>query len=423
MADFGDGSDGAVNFTTSTKTYGNLTLNVDYKVSGNYLYLKVDKVYNFTNFTLGSGTELRPWAASNKGTAIYIKANNSSTVSGVVRASFYYAYAAYPGTGASTSWSTGEDEGTLSTPGVANGGSAGKGGDAADDTDTESGGSGGAQSFGMGGGGGGGACHNISTVGGGAGGNGGSGGYSPIGGVGPWIGDRWHEDGLPGSQSGGGGGGAAIANDSDWADGGDGSGTRNVDGTDADVDSTPNNKVSAGGGGGCGGLAGYTGLHYILKSRTLVFTGTINTSGTNGGNGSNGGDGMEGGGIAYGSGGGGAGAGGGGSAGNIKFEYIISRITDTGTKTMNRGNGGSAGTGGIKDSSTGDGFSENGTNGNVGSNGNTGSYSGVASSLPGSMNIGNVWKDGVSIKLALSGSWKEVISAKKAIGGVWKTLF
>ena len=51
VRDFGTGADGAVNFTTSTKSYGNLVGNVDYQVSGNYLYLKVDRIYNFTDFT------------------------------------------------------------------------------------------------------------------------------------------------------------------------------------------------------------------------------------------------------------------------------------------------------------------------------------------------------------------------------------
>jgi len=46
-AEFGDGSMGEVNFTTTTKTFGNMVEGVDYTNTSNTLYLMTNKEYNF----------------------------------------------------------------------------------------------------------------------------------------------------------------------------------------------------------------------------------------------------------------------------------------------------------------------------------------------------------------------------------------
>ena len=148
---FGDGSDGAVIFTLTTKSYGNLVLGIDYQVSNHILYLKTDRVYNLTSFTLGSGTELRPWSPTGKGAALYIQAKNDAVVEGTVRSSFAYDYNPVRGQSVSTLFTV--PDGVLSTPGVANGGSGGYGG-YGDNDGQSNGGAGGSQGNGYGGGGG-----------------------------------------------------------------------------------------------------------------------------------------------------------------------------------------------------------------------------------------------------------------------------
>ncbi|MGQ4874327.1 MAG: hypothetical protein ACP6IY_09685, partial [Promethearchaeia archaeon] len=118
----GDGSDGNFIFTTTTKSYGNLINNTDYKEAGDILYLKVDRIYNFINFTLGNNTELRAWNPSTTGTSLYIKVNDTSNISGIVYANFEYAYTPTRGTYVSTSWNSGTSDGIITTPSVANGG-------------------------------------------------------------------------------------------------------------------------------------------------------------------------------------------------------------------------------------------------------------------------------------------------------------
>ena len=345
---FGDGSDGSLYFTTGTKSYGSLTENVDYTVSGNTLYLNLNQIYQFTNFTLGVGTTLS--TLNTTGTMFLILVQNTSDISGIVNSQFSAAGGVtntfnYSGT-------------TYTSPSV---GAAGSGGIGRDFIGNSFGGGGGSNGFGGGGNGGGvtvsttyynsanpliGASGsssiggsvsgtNVATAGGepgvvrssqgsaGNSGSGGSTGASVVRGC----------DGSATSATGGSGGGGSYgaAGGAGSASDGDGVGCY----------------ASAGGGGGSGGNSGKPGIHFYLSSNNINFTGVINTngtSGTNGGAGNNGAvDAYASQGFASGGGGGGGGAG--GNGGNIYFNYSTI-IQDSGTKNMNGGTGGTGGAAG-----------------------------------------------------------------------------
>jgi len=131
MGTFGDGTDGELVFTTTTKSYGNMTLDVEYSVSGNTLYL-YDRAYNFTSMNLGTGTILTLHSSVTTKTSLVIYCNDSATIAGSVRLD-----------AATTSITTREGGA---------GGSGGKGGGSS----WYSGGNGASQGNGYGGGGGGG---------------------------------------------------------------------------------------------------------------------------------------------------------------------------------------------------------------------------------------------------------------------------
>ena len=374
---FGDGSDGTIIFTLSTKSFGNIVLDTDYKVNGNILYLKTDKVYNFESFTLGEGTELRPWNYNTKAAVVYIQATEEVRIDGDVLSSFEYAYNPVRGNSVATSFYDGFE--TIFTPGVANGGVGGAGGGGSFGATGGFGGAG-TNGFGGGGGGGGTAVSGTSTYRG-NGGSGGSGGLNPTGGNCASIYDTGATWGSPGSQSGGGAGGAALKEYSGGSSanrGGAGSSSRVVGGTPGLTGSNGNDCAGAGGGGGTGGLAGYSGLHFYVKARDIYFTGGIFTKGTSGGHGTG-----QTPGYAYGrgeedcsnyevvaGGGGGGGGGSGGSGGNIKFIYS-NLIEDTGSKSMFGGSRGYGNLGGTH-ISRGD-ETSSGDTGGTGANGQSGS--------------------------------------------------
>jgi len=79
---YGDGTDGTLNFTTTTKAYGNLSTPTDYTISGNTLYLNLNQVYNFNSFNLGAGTTLSTTDTS--GVAMYINSQTDLNISGTV---------------------------------------------------------------------------------------------------------------------------------------------------------------------------------------------------------------------------------------------------------------------------------------------------------------------------------------------------
>ena len=79
---YGDGTDGTLNFTTTTKDYGNLTTPTDYNVSGNTLYLNLNRVYDFDSFNLGAGTILS--TTNTGGVALYINSQTDLNIVGTV---------------------------------------------------------------------------------------------------------------------------------------------------------------------------------------------------------------------------------------------------------------------------------------------------------------------------------------------------
>ena len=359
---FGNGGDGAVIFTTGTKSYGNLVLNTDYKVSGNTLYLKVDRLFNFTNFTLGSGTVLAPYNPNTKGAVIYIQANDTTTINGTVQSNFASAYNPAFGTVVSSTFSS--PTGSISTPSTSLYGGAGGNaifGVSYFECNYLTGGTWGSNTpkNGYGAGGGGGAS--CSIFGGYAkGGNGGDSGVGIIGGTGgatlnPSSFEAFSNDGGNATNSGGGGGGNFVY-EYGTSTGGNGGGVYSGAGSfgSASAGTETYGHAGAGGGGGAGGAPGYPGLNFYLTSKKIEYHGIINTSGTNGANGGNGADGV----VSYGSsictgsydviadGGAGGGGGAGGSSGNIVFRY--SEISNSSsTNILNKGLGGIGGSPGL----------------------------------------------------------------------------
>ena len=372
----GSGSAGNLIFTSATKSYGNLVLGTDYQVSGNILSLKVDNVYNFTNFTLGFGMELRPWNPVGGGVAMYLRATDTLRIDGIVRSSMNYAYNPIRG-GFSKSLIL-PDSSTIYSPDTANGGYGGNSGFVIGGGGV----SGGSSYQGFGGGGAGGPvcgvyCFNY-------GGYGGTGGSPVTGGPGAYVvtlsSGTNGANGGSGGNSGGGGAAAQIGSHSGCsssATGGNGAssyGANGISGSYYNNYCSSSQSISAAGGGGAGGYAGYSGIHFYVYANKIIFTGTIDTSGTSGGPGGAGGNGA----VLYlptanAGGGGGGGGGAGGNAGNIIFKYHTS-ISDTGVKIMNGGGGGAGGSGG--QSRGGSVYNTPGSPGISGQNGNAATYSG-----------------------------------------------
>ena len=362
-----DDSDGALIFTTDSKSYGNLSEGVDYEVLDDWLYLKVDREFNFSSINIGEGTTLAPFFPDDEGAALFIKCTGSATIAGEVYNDFRNGInstgSGVRGNSVVTTWNG------ITTPGVANGGSGGRG-----DDSYGAQGSGGFQGNGYGGAGGGGGAYDASSGLKGYGGAGGNGGSSPGGGGGGVAGPGDDTDnGDPGSQSKGGGGGAVTENTSvELAYGGAGGGI----GSNGQNASIPNpgesgEDICCGGGGGGGGLVGYSGIHFYLYADSITFSGTVQTSGYQGGAGGNGGNG-ENDGSTHGGGGGGGAGGGGGNAGNIRMFYISSFDDSGSTKTQAGGSGGSGGSGG-----TSDGSGAVGSSGNSGTAGSAGTFQAV----------------------------------------------
>ena len=338
----GNGEDGELIFTTTTKSYGNLNTPVDYNVSGETLYLNLNQVYQFTDVIIGIGTTLS--SVSSEGAVLYILANNSVNLSGSVILNDVV------DEGNRSDKFTGDGQ-NINAPGVSginNGfGDAGEGGRTialySPDCYGGSGGSGGTP--------------------------GGSGGASVSrDGSAPYC-----LNGNSGGTSSGGSGSANRGNNvacSGTATSGKGG---DAYGNNGNAGSTSGACSSAGGGGGAGGNAGKSGIHFYVKSENIISTGSINTVGINGGNGGAGGNGACSGGIhAFANGGDGGSGGGGGNGGDIKFYY--NKLTDSGSETLSSGTGGTGGTGGIKaNCATGEG--SDGDSGSAGSSGSVGTFS------------------------------------------------
>jgi len=325
-APFGDGSDGDLIFTTTTKSYGTMVLNQDYTVSGNILRLYTNRVYQFNNMVLGAGTTLT--TTNTSGVAMYIEVLNQANISGLINLSGVHSAGQ-----SNENWSIYGN--VIDLPGV---GLGGNGGGASGGT--------GWNGSGYGGGGIGGRvqddglnncddrCNGKTS---GYGGNGsiniqaGSGLSASTSGC--YGRGDWSADGL---RSGGGGGMIRKSATGTAQSGSGGSTYGNNGGSPINSGAT---SYLATGGGGSGGQAGKSGLYFYLASQIINFTGIINTSGINGQNGGAG-AGNIGANYAYCYNWGGAGAGGsgGGNAGNISFVYET--LIDTGTKSMNKGSGG-----------------------------------------------------------------------------------
>ena len=361
--------DGILIFTSTTKSYGNLILDTDYKVSGDTLYLKTDREFDFINFTLGSGMDLAPLGTS--GAVIYIDVKDTAKIDGTIKSNFANAYIPTRSDTVRSSFKG------ISTPNVASGGKGGYGGVRSWDN----GGVGSSEGWG-GGGAGGGVRINTGWA---LGGSGGPGGSNPVGGNSVFVsGGSGQYAGDWGTSSGGGSGAITAyripsgsrltSGPGSSVHGGRGSWFSRLGNIflQSDIDCG----YAVGGGGGGGGFAGYSGIHFYLTSQKIIFRGVIDTSGGNGGNGGSGGWGEI---MQYcqsftaGEAGGGGG-GGGGSAGDIVFGYTDS-IEDTGTKIMTAGLGGSGGgKGNVGRPVGGDGTIELGSNGNIGGSGVSGTF-------------------------------------------------
>jgi hypothetical protein len=378
--DLGTGADGVFKFTTDhgSDSFGALTSPTDYTVSGNTIYLKLNRKYQFSNFTLGTGTTISTMDTS--GAALYILVNGNSSVKGTVNLKGKVT----PGYTGSTYTVDGT---TITSPGVGNGG-------------------GSANGFGNGGAGGYAAyttdwsrivseCGGLATDTGANGGAGGA-GSAIFGTPGASIycyvtdGGRCATDGLAGTGSAGGSGGAyartgnyVTYSDGSWycwyamavygsATSGSGGSSFGAAGTDCVASSgrtAPEGFGSwgahCGGGGGAGGIAGIPGVHFYFKTKSLDITGaSIDVSGTSGGNGGNGGK------SSWGWGGIGGAGGGAGNSGNIYLYYTSLTGSPTST-TTNGGTGGASGQ--TYDTNSGTWFTSN----SAGTNGYAGTYNAI----------------------------------------------
>lgn len=341
---YGDGSLGDVYFTVSTKTYGNMTINVDYNVIGNNLYLMTDRDYQFRSLYLGPGTTLSTQNIT--GAAIYIMATNDLDIEGIINLKAKH----QPGQFNSTSFSFLGD--SFTSPSVASGGS---------------GYAGGGQSGGFGGGGKGGVIieGGCSTP---TGGNGATGGY-PFGNGGSGLTSYSNNNGCVVNNGGdglksGGGGGTASAYDLgsncfiySYAGAGGGSyGANGVSGGSAGSHGSIwscTSGTASGGGGGAGGSAGQPGYNLVLRGMNLTINNNIDLSGTNGTKGGNGGS-DQGANwqsnswtvVSTGNSGTGGGGGGGASAGSTKiyYRFLTNSSSLNSLIAINAGGGGIGGT-------------------------------------------------------------------------------
>lgn len=327
----GNGALGAVNFTTTTKTYGSMTSPADYNVSGNTLYLALDRAYNFTNFTLGAGTVLS--TQSPNGTVMVILATGTLNISGIINLTGKGNYTSAPYTYGSRTFTA-----------KANGayGNGGNGGDG----------------------------DGCGTVGQGGAGNGtaGTGGATEYRAVN--YGSNFCFAGHAGGPSAG-GSGTGYADDrgggGGWVQTGAGGNAFGAAGTSGTCGGTSYGyNVGSGGGGGAGGSPGLSGASIYIGANVANINGTIITTGTTGMNGGAGGNSVICNGGSYGIGANGGNGGGGGSGGDIILEYASASISSA---TFNA-SGASGGTGGAY--GTGATNGANGASGAVGATGTSG---------------------------------------------------
>lgn len=329
--EYSSGSDGSLIFNSSTKTYGNLVYNEDYYVSGDTLYLKLNKQYNFTDFELGSGMTLT--TTETTGAGLCIKARNAK-IAGTITLTNIATI------GSSSSFNC---YGTTLTTSLGSGGSGGSG---------SLNRIGGSPNRCYGGGGSGGGVYsqdgnphayagyfttsssNIQ----------GTGAYSSCTGCGPDYDNGGNAGGAYGS------GGATIARGQGTSTATGGNGANSYGGTGGAASGSTTGGACAyslsGGGGGGGGTCGKVGYDLYIRAYNISISATINSAGTTGGNGGAGGAYAVAGSCSpfslQGSTGAGGGGGGGGGGGDVYF--INSFLSDTSSKTLT---GGAAGSGNI----------------------------------------------------------------------------
>ena len=158
-ASLGDGSDGVFSFTATSTNFGTLQTPQDYNISGNVVYLNLNRVYQFTEFTLGAGKTVS--STNSGGSVLYILSQDVANISGLINVSDRV----LPGN-RTDEFIFGSDD--ILAPGTAQGGDGGSGGTY--QSNYGQGGAGGSQANGFGGGGGGG---NGGFTNGGVGGDGG----------------------------------------------------------------------------------------------------------------------------------------------------------------------------------------------------------------------------------------------------------
>lgn len=338
----GDGSDGALVFTTSTKSYGSLTVDVDYTVSGNTLYLNTDQVYQFTSVNIGSGTTLR--TNSTTGSILVIKSTSDMNITGDVNLT----NVADEGDRADSFTTDGIQ---FNFPGTANGGQGGGNSKASQGNGFGAGGQGGYTGLtpcpsdnGYG---------TTGSTGSSTQGTGGlgataqltndgcavqSGGASTVGSAGGAGRSQAYLDLISGS----------VTVSATGGDGGDAYGSAGTDGDCSVVKGPSFNYITgltAAGGGGAGGIAGKSGYNILLAGSDVNLSGNIDLSGTDGGDAGNGGkrvecdaDGVK---TVVFKGGYGGGGGAGGNSGDI---FIYSEtLSDTSSNTLTGGTGGTGG--------------------------------------------------------------------------------
>jgi len=321
-ASFGNSEDGALVFTTGSKSYGNLVNSTDYNVSGDTLYLRLDRPYNFSTFILGAGTTLSTQSVN--GTAMIIRAktylhlNGTANLSGILTTSYSAGYS-FEGT-------------ALKSIYVQTGGNGGHDAYA-------TGGIGSSSGYGGGGAGG----SSTSTVIGGSGADGGA----PAGNGGAALcyhcGSNFYAlrvNGTGGTVGSAGGSGSAYF-DCDCGIGhyydvcsGTGANSYGGNATPTGGSGYLCSPPALAGAGGSGGSKGTAAPNLYLASPIVVFNGIIDLHGLPGNPGGNG----------TGSTGGGGGGGGGGDAGDVIVYYT--NFSNTGTVNMTSGLGGAAGTSG-----------------------------------------------------------------------------
>ena len=356
VVDVGNGSDGALTFTASSKSFGNLVEGTDYTNTSNTLYLNLNQEYNFINFTLGEGMILS--TLNTTGAVLMLRVNETTSINGIINLSNRMAYGP---SSSSYSFVEGLVTNYIYSPSGYNFGIGGSsaGGYYCTGTGVPAMGNGGGQGspFGAGGV----PNTNITELG-------------PDG--------YYAQDGVNAiGYSGGGAGGASGWIDSDvnhcnitviggaggnsyGADGGGGS-----RGLKHPATWSCSWCMISNGGGGAGGLAGKPGVNLYIYGLTFNITGTIDTSGTDGGTGGDGGqtntrldsdtpyD-------AY----GGSGGQGGGGANGGDVVIFYQTLNNSGTIVKS---GGTGGAGGLRYNGFTRLWGASGTNGASGSSGET----------------------------------------------------